>query len=399
MQKLINTIFNKAHQLLGMNKVVAAIWFVIPLIATYYQTIKPAWHNNYLIYKGVFVHTLHQTNLYSFYPSEYFDKNHYGILFSLVIAPFYYLPDWLGIMLYQALQLFALYSIIRVLPLQMKKQNALLLFLLFEAIANCQNIQTNTFIAFAIIAAFVWIYHHQEAKAAFIIAFSFLIKLYGIVGLGLFFFVKRKPQFVLYGLISLLVLFCLPMLITSPQFNVQSYVDWWLELQGKNETNANLNNIHQNLSVLGMATKISGNLHFNYLFIIVPAFILQCFPLLRWRMYSPLFQLKYLSSLLLFLVLFNTATEASTYIIGASGVGIWWLTSSNVSSKKMLALILFVFIAGTLSTTDLVPQYINYELARKYSLKAFPYLIVWCICVYQLCLYDFKKVGYTLWKN
>jgi hypothetical protein len=98
---------------------------------------------------------------------------------------------------------------------------------------------------------------------------------------------------------------------------------------------------------------------------------------------------------MLFIILFNTATEASTHIIGATGAGIWWLTQKDYDSKKILLFMLFVFVLGTLSTTDLFPKYVNYEIVRKYSLKAFPYLLVWLICIFQLCFSTFKTESST----
>lgn len=47
--------------------------------------------NNFLIFKYVFWHTWNQTSLYAPY-AEYFDTNHYGPFFSLIIAPFAVVP-------------------------------------------------------------------------------------------------------------------------------------------------------------------------------------------------------------------------------------------------------------------------------------------------------------------
>jgi hypothetical protein len=372
------------------------LWYLAPLTAVFLKSFDPSQYNNFLIYKQVFYHTLHETNLYDFYKEEYFDKNHYGIIFSLLIAPFTLLPNWLGMVLYQALQLAGLHWMIRKLPFEVKKQNILLLFLLAESIANAQNSQTNTFIAVVMLGAWVWIWQKKEMQAAFITMLGFFVKLYGIVALGLFFFVQRKPRYVLGVLLSAALLFLLPLCITSKQFLFQTYIDWFTELKDKNGTNSDLQNVHQNISALGMYVKIFQLQSFNYLLIILPAFLLQLIPLIRYRLFSNIrFQLNYLAALMLFIILFNTATEASTHIIGATGAGIWWLTQKDYDSKKILLFMLFVFVLGTLSTTDLFPKYVNYEIVRKYSLKAFPYLLVWLICIFQLCFSTFKTESST----
>ncbi len=381
---------NAIHLLLQQTFWIRCIWYVIPLLAVLIKALQGPL-NNYLIYKGVFYHTLQKTNLYYYYPSKYFDKNHYGILFSLVIAPFTLLPDIVSVILYQAIQLFALQAVIRLLPMVESRKNALLLFLLFDAIANCQNVQTNTFIAFVMVGSYIYIYTKQEAKAAFLTILGFFIKLYGIVGLGLFFFVKRKPRYILFLLLSAVVCYCLPLFITNFKFINQSYVDWWVELGHKNGTNSDEQNVHQNMSAIGFFMKLTGRQAFNMTYVVIPAFVLQLLPMIRRRLFhNTQFQLHYLASLMMFIILFNTATETSTYIIGATGAGIWWLTQKKSTSTAMIVFVLFVFLAGTLSTTSLVPSYVNYDIFRKYSLKSIPYLMVWCICIYQLILSKFE---------
>jgi hypothetical protein len=141
---------------------------------------------------------------------------------------------------------------------------------------------------------------------------------------------------------------------------------------------------------VGMYMKITHDNSFNVLYIVLPAFILQIVPMVRWNLLqNKVFQMHYLASLLMFIILFNTATEASTHIIGATGVGIWWMNQRDFKSRNMLIFMAFVFFLGTLSTTDLVPKSFNVDVVRKYSLKALPYLIVWFICMYQLILGKF----------
>ena len=73
--------------------------------------------NNYLIFDGVFWHTLKQLPLYVAYPEEYFDTNHYGPFFSLIIAPFAILPKWVGCSFWIMANAAFLYWAIRQLPL------------------------------------------------------------------------------------------------------------------------------------------------------------------------------------------------------------------------------------------------------------------------------------------
>ncbi|MEG0464793.1 glycosyltransferase family 87 protein, partial [Bacteroides sp.] len=91
------------------------LWLLLPIIA---GLIKVS--NNFLIFKYVFWHTVDQTSLYTAYP-EYWDTNHYGPVFSLVIAPFAILPPRLGLILWLVVLSLALYYAVRKLPLVKRK--------------------------------------------------------------------------------------------------------------------------------------------------------------------------------------------------------------------------------------------------------------------------------------
>ena len=59
-------------------------------------------YNNYKIFEGVYWHAIEGLTLYGDHYPEYYDSNHYGVLFSLIIAPFALLPEWLGMILWIA---------------------------------------------------------------------------------------------------------------------------------------------------------------------------------------------------------------------------------------------------------------------------------------------------------
>lgn len=75
---------------------VSVLWFGLALATIVQNVFIRGQFNNYLIFDGVFWHTLKQLPLYVAYPEEYFDTNHYGPFFSLIIAPFAILPKWVG---------------------------------------------------------------------------------------------------------------------------------------------------------------------------------------------------------------------------------------------------------------------------------------------------------------
>ena len=91
--------FSDRRTLLGL-------WLLLPVVAA---LIKISKHNNFLIFRYVYWHTVEQLPLYIPYPDQYADTNHYGPFFSLVIAPFALLPTWWGLLFWEvALSLFLL---------------------------------------------------------------------------------------------------------------------------------------------------------------------------------------------------------------------------------------------------------------------------------------------------
>jgi hypothetical protein len=79
----------------------------------------------------------------------------------------------------------------------------------------------------------IYIYERKETQSAFSILIGTFVKVYGIVGLSAFFFIKNKLRFILSFIILAILFFVLPMLISSPKFGIQSYLDWYTLYQEK----------------------------------------------------------------------------------------------------------------------------------------------------------------------
>lgn len=114
----ILSIFN--HKFFKKEKTVFFFWMVTGIV---YAAIKMliGKYNNYKIFKYVFPHAVDGVTLYGEYP-EYYDSNHYGIIFSLIIAPFSILPDWLGMILWITANTLFLFYAIKQLPLTDKQK-------------------------------------------------------------------------------------------------------------------------------------------------------------------------------------------------------------------------------------------------------------------------------------
>lgn len=363
------------------------LWTLLAVVAGLTK-IAPHRHNNFLIFRGVFWHTIQKLSLYDFYPTEYNDHNHYGPIFSLVIAPFAVVPDAIGLLLWLVVLALGMYYAVRRLPLEEGRQIFLYWFCAHELLTALQMQQFNIAIAAIIIGSFAAIEKGREVTAAFLIVLGTFVKLYGVVGLAFFFFVKRKPRFILALIGWSVVCFVAPMLISSPEYVIGQYVEWYERLAAKNGENTF--SLMQNISLLGMIRKISGSASYSDLLVILPGLALFGLPYLRFGQYRHLaFRYAILSSVLLFVVLFSTGSESSTYIIPFAGIALWYATSPWKRSGWDVALLVFAFVLSSLSPSDLFPRSLREAYVLPYALKALPPTLIWLRLSYELLTRDY----------
>ena len=381
----VQTFFRKPF--FAQPRTLFGLWTFLAVIAGITK-IAPHRHNNFLIFRGVFWHTLQKLSLYDFYPKEYNDHNHYGPIFSLVIAPFAVVPDALGLLGWLVVLALGMYYAVRRLPLEEGRQIFLYWFCAHELLTALQMQQFNIAIAAIIVGSFAAIEKGREVTAAFFIVLGTFVKLYGVVGLAFFFFVKRKPRFILALIGWSVVCFVAPMLISSPEYVLGQYVEWYERLAAKNVENTFA--LMQNISLLGMIRKISGSAAYSDLWVILPGLALFGLPYLRFSQYRHLaFRYGILSSVLLFVVLFSTGSESSTYIIPFAGIALWYVTSPWKRTGWDVALMVFAFVLSSLSPSDLFPRSLREAYVLPYALKALPPTLIWLRLSYELLTRDY----------
>lgn len=375
-------------------KLIIGIWLAITLITAIKQFLI-AKYNNYLIFKNVFYHTLEEKSLYATYPELYFDHNHYGPIFSLFIAPFALLPDYIGMVLWNVFNGALLIYAISKIPINSEKINWILWICAHEFLTAILGFQFNPIMTSLIILSFVFIEEEKEIWAAFCIVLGTFIKLYGIVGLAFFFFSKNKLKFITSLAIWSIILFVLPMLISSPEFILNSYGEWFARLVEKNNENAGFNSM-QDISIMGMVKRIFNLPSLSNFYFILPGLIVFGLPYLRYSLFNNTnFRLLILASVLLFTVLFSSGSESPTYIIAFVGVAIWFVSKENPISKWEWALFIFALLLTSLSPSDLFPKFIRENYIKPYALKALPCVLIWFKISYELLTTRFSKQPLT----
>lgn len=369
------------------------VWFLLPTIAVVAELLHHK-INNYSIYKYVFWHTVEKTNLYLQYPAQFEDANHYGPFFSIIIAPFAILPDAVGVILWVLANTWFLYYAIKQLPISLKAKYIILLIAAIELMTASHNVQFNPMMAAWIILSYTFVKKGNDFWATFFIAAGFLVKIYGITGLLFFLFSKNKLKFTGSFLFWMVALICLPMLISSPSFIFQSYIDWKDSLVLKNTLNAVLGNM-QDISVPGMIRRFFVYQDLSMAAVLLPAALLFCLPLLRLSLYqNKVYQLYYLALTLITVVIFSSSAESPTYIIALCGVGIWFVLNVHHNKTSDKLLLGFVLLLTSLSPTDLFPRYVRNNFIIPYSLKALPCFVIWIVLIMKLTFQKSESLDY-----
>ena len=368
-------------------RTLAGLWLLLGVLAA---VMKMHSHNNFLVFRGSFWHAWQGLPLYAEYPQEYWDINHYGPLFSLVIAPFAVVPEWLGLLMWCIALSLGLYVAVRRSLLTSGQQLFVLWFCAHELLTALYMQQFNIAIAAIIVGAFFLIEKERDATAAFLIVLGTLVKIYGIVGLAFFFFSKHKVRFVAALAVWSSVMFVAPMVLSSPDYVVGQYQAWMVDLASKNSENAEA--LMQNISLLGMTHRVTG-LEFSDLWLIVPGLVMFGIPYLRINQYQNVaFRQTLLASVLMFTVLFSTGSESSGYIIALVGVVVWYTAAPWQRNRWDVALMIFVFVLTSLSPSDLFPAYLRKEWVQPYALKALPVTIVWFKLCYEMWTRDYSPI-------
>ncbi|MFC2490148.1 MAG: glycosyltransferase family 87 protein [Prevotella sp.] len=372
------------------------LWIALSVIAALLKYNRT--DNNYRIFRGVFWHTLQGTSLYAEYPLEYYDVNHYGPFFSLIIAPFALMPIPLGLVFWCIALSLTLYFAITRSTFSSWQQMFVLWFCSETLLTSLFMQQFNIAIAAIIIASYALIEKEREFWAACLIVLGTFVKLYGIVGLAFFFFSRHKGKFVLSLLFWGVVLFVAPMIISSPDYVVSQYHEWVVCLVEKN--GENLASQAQNISALGMVRRVLGNPQYSDLLILAPALVLFALPYLRFKQWSNEgFRMTLLASVLLFTVLFSTGSESSSYIIALSGVCVWYFAAPWQRGKADIWLLVFVFLLSSMGSSDLYPRVVKREYIQAYSLKALPCLIVWLKLCWEMMVKNYQPTPQPLSKE
>ena len=342
--------------------------------------------NNYTIFEKSFQHLKNNQDLYVLYPQEHWDLYKYTPSFSVFFGFFSILPDWLGLNLWNLINAMFLLLAVYYLPkLNNFQKGLILLIVLIELMTSMQNGQSNALIAGLIILSFGLLERNKSFWATLPIVFSVFIKLFGIVGFALFLFYPKKMKLVLYSLLWTGILMILPLFFVDFEQFIKLYSSYVNLLINDHDAS-------YGYSVMGwLHSWFSFEINKNM--IVAVGVVIFLLPFFKIKMYKE-FMFRYLivSSILIWIVIFNHKAESPTFILAMTGIALWFVKSEN--NTLNFVLFLSAFILTSLSPTDIFPRYLREEFVKPYVLKAFPCILIWIKIIYDMI--KLRSENYTI---
>jgi hypothetical protein len=326
-------------------------------------------YNNYLIFKQSFFHLLHGQDLYQAYPSEHWDLYKYSPTFSVFFALFALLPDILGLVLWNCLNVGVLFWGIRLLPdLSLTQTTKIFLFVVAELLTALQNTQSNIMMAGLLIGCIGLMERKNYFAAIMCLMATIFIKIFGVIGLSLLLFYSFKKKMMAYGMVAFIVFFLVPLIIVSGPQLIKLYESWWNLLIHDGDVPNCLSITCWIKSWFGYEADKKMVLMLAFIPLAVPFFLVK-----RYTSYA--YRINVLCATLLWMVIFNHKAESPGFIIAVCGVAVWYF--SRPRGTVDLILIVFVFIFTTLAPTDLFPSFIREEYFKPFRIKLVPCLLLW----------------------
>jgi len=333
-------------------------------------------YNNYVIFKTSNTHLIEGDDLYAEYPDEHWDLYKYSPTFAAFFGVFAIFPDWLGLTLWSLLNVLVLFAGIYYLPKLSQLQKGLIAILcLPELVTSIQNQQSNVLIAGLIILAFAWLEHKKYFWAIFLIMFSVFIKLFGLVAFALLLFYPKKFRLAYYTVLSILILAILPLLFIG-------FEDYQQQLLSFFDMLSNDFSESYGYSVMGWLNTWFG-WSINKLLVVACGVIIFMLPFYKFKSFQ-VYDLRFLTmtSILIWVVIFNHKAESPTFIIAMSGVVLWFIYSEK--TKINITLFILAFIFTGLVATDLFPKSMRQHFLEPYAIKVVPCIIIWVKIIYDM---------------
>jgi len=257
-------------------------------------------YNNFLIFRQSFFHLIQHKDLYIGYQNEYYDLYKYTPTFAILMAPFAYLPNLAGLILWNILNGIVLFYAFWKFPFSNEKKKLFAVgFILIEALTSLMISESNCLMAGLIILAYIALENKNILAATFLVALSVFIKPFGLVAYLLFLFYPGKGKAFLYSIVWIILLFALPLIAISLSELTGIYKNWIMMLKDDHDAS-------YGISVMGwLHTWFSIN---DKYYSVLTGMVLLVLPLSRYKSFtSTSFRQLFLASLLIWVIILPIA--------------------------------------------------------------------------------------------
>lgn len=352
-------------------------------------------YNNFRIFKFSFYHLLQGRDIYQLFPDDHWDLYKYSPAFALCFGALSWMPDAIGLTLWNLINALCLFAGVRLLPgLTAVKKSWILLFCVLEMLLSIQNTQSNGLMAGLIVLAFALAERRRYVLSTLCVVFSFYIKIYGALAFVFYIFYPGKLRLMGWSIFWMVFFAVIPLTVVSGSQLLFLYKSWLHLLQDDRSASVGL-------SVMGLLeTWFKVDISKNAVALVgLVLFLLPLLYVRTGRASGPsaegqtlainggtvprdrTFRLLYLASALIWMVIFNHKAESPTYIIVMSGIGIWYFSQAPDTVNRVLLILAFLLIS--MSISDLVPAPVRNGFIRPYGIKAVMGIVIWCRIVYQ----------------
>ena len=331
--------------------------------------------NNFKVFRAAAVNLQAHRDLYAAHPDQHFDFYKYSPTFALLFAPFAALPFAPALLIWSLLNSLLLwYAVRRLLP---DRQATLALALVYlEMLFAMQYTQSNGLVTALILVAFLGFEQERQLPAALLIGLDAFIKIFPLGAAALALFHPRRWRFALLFAAVGLGLALLPLVVIPPHELVAQYRSWLaIEVSDASRVNRGdsvMQYLHQWLGMdwPNWPLQLAGTL-----VLLAPIAVNRA----RWSDHA--FRLRFLCSLLLYLVLFNHQSERASFVIAYTGLAIWYAASEPDPVRNAIALA--AVIALVLQDVQIVPWAVHDALGQ-YRVKVIPCLVAWIVMQTEL---------------
>lgn len=346
---------------------VALLWLGAIVSATLQHGVRTQ-NNNFRIFRAASRHLLAGTDLYAAYPAEHLDFYKYSPTFALLFTPFTYAPFPLAMLLWSALNAGALYVALRlVLPRRGATVARVIVFL--DMLGSLQNAQSNSLVAALIVLTFAAYERHHTALGSLAAVTGTYIKLFPLAGVSFAIFHARRTRVALALVLGLVLFAALPLLVTPPDTLLAQYTSW----RAIGATDA----LKRGYSVMHVAEQLfraglpNWPIQLAGMLILLAPVVVQ-----RWRWHDWDLRRLYLCSVLVFCVIFNHLAESPTFVVGVTGVAIWFAAIERPSRWEW-GLLGTIVLFTILASSDVVPDRLQRDFFDRYRFKTVPLIVLW----------------------